>query len=235
MSGGGDGALVSRLARLNVEAAERSDVNPAQVLIVDDVRPSDRSIAGRPVVVGLHYAAHADDRALLLYLLARYAERAEPRGSNRRKSVRISFVVAVIVAAVVAVGINSNHLGLRSGLVLLVVVAAALYIPTVLVDARLSREFVERVDFLAAFRFGPGAVEPLQRDHRLPPRLRARRDAPRALGCVQQRAVRGATPWDDRRRRARGDRRPSRRVTARAHVGCAHSIDVEYTFHTRPV
>lgn len=154
-----DAALVSRLGRLNVEAAERSDVKPAQVLIVDEVRPSDRSIAGRPVVVGRHCAAHVDDRALLLYLLARYAERAEPRGSNRRKSVRISFVVAVIVAAVVAVGINSNHLGVRSGLVLLVVVAAALYIPSVLVDARLSREFVERVDFLAAFRFGPGAVE----------------------------------------------------------------------------
>lgn len=159
VGGPADAALVSRLGRLNVEAAERSDVKPAQVLIVDEVRPSDRSIAGRPVVVGRHCAAHVDDRALLLYLLARYAERAEPRGSNRRKSVRISFVVAVIVAAVVAVGINSNHLGVRSGLVLLVVVAAALYIPSVLVDARLSREFVERVDFLAAFRFGPGAVE----------------------------------------------------------------------------
>jgi len=159
MSGGGDGALVSRLARLNVEAAERSDVKPAQLLIVDEVHAGDRSVVGRPVVVGRWHAAYVDDRALLLYLLARYAERAEPRGSNRRKSVRISFIVAVIIAAVVAVGINSNHLGVRSGLVLLVVVAAALYIPTVMVDARLSREFIERVDHLAAFRFGEGAVE----------------------------------------------------------------------------
>lgn len=158
-SGGGDGALVSRLARLNVEAAERNDVEPARVHIVDTVHVGDRSVVGRPVVVGRYYAAHVDDRALLLYLLARYAERAEPRGSNRRKSVRISFVVAVIIAAVVAVGINSNHLGVRSGLVLLVVVAAALYVPTVMVDARLSREFVERVDYLAAFRFGEGAGE----------------------------------------------------------------------------
>jgi hypothetical protein len=155
---GGDGALVARLARLNVEAAERSDVEPAQVLIVDTVHVGDRSVAGRPVVVGRYYAAHVDDRAVLLHLLARYAERAEPRGSNRRTSVRISFVVAVIIAAVVAVGINSNHLGVRSGLVLLVVVAAALYVPTVMVDARLSREFIERVDYLAAFRFGEGAV-----------------------------------------------------------------------------
>ncbi len=156
---GGDGALVGRLGRLNAEAAERSNVEPAQLLIVDIVHVGDRSGVGRPVVVGRYYAAHVDDRALLLYLLARYAERAEPRGANRRKSVRISFVVAVIVAAVVAVGINSNHLGARSGLVLLVVVAAALYIPTVMVDARLSREFIERVDYLAAFRFGLGAVD----------------------------------------------------------------------------
>lgn len=159
IGGTGDAALVSRLARLNVEAAERSEVEPAQLLIVDTVHVGDRSVVGRPVVVGRYYAAHVDDRALLLYLLARYAERAEPRGSNRRRSVRISFVVAAIIAAVVAVGINSNHLGIRSGLVLLLVVAAALYIPTVMVDARLSREFIERVDYLAAFRFGDGAVE----------------------------------------------------------------------------
>lgn len=156
---GADGALVGRLARLNAEAAERSGVPPAQLLIVDVVHVGDRSVVGRPVVVGRYYAVHVDDRALLLYLLARYAERAEPRGANRRKSVRISFVVAVIVAAVVAVGINSNHLGVRSGLVLLVVVAAALYVPTAMVDARLSRELIERVDYVAAFRFGEGAVE----------------------------------------------------------------------------
>lgn len=156
---GGDGALVSRLARLNAEAAERSAVDPAQLLLVDTVHVGDRSVVGRPVVVGRYYAAHVDDRALLFYLLARYAERAEPRGSNRRRSVRISFVVAVIVAAVVAVGVNSNHLGVWSGVVLLVAVAAALYIPTVMVDARLSREFIERTDYQAAFRFGEGAVE----------------------------------------------------------------------------
>jgi hypothetical protein len=159
IGGPADAVVAARVGLLNDEAARRSEVEPAQVLIEDELFAAARSTSGRPILVGRHYAAHVDDRALLLFLLARYAERAEPRGANRHKSVRISFIVAVVVAAVVAVGINSNHLGLRSGLVLLVVVAAALYIPTVLVDSRLSREFVERVDFLAAFRFGPGAVD----------------------------------------------------------------------------
>jgi uncharacterized MAPEG superfamily protein len=158
-NGSADAVLAARVGLLNLEAAERSDVKPAQVLIEDELFAGARSRDGRPIVVGRHYAAHVDDRALLLYLLGCYAERAEPRGSNRRKSVRISFAVAVLVAAVVAVGINSNHLGFLSGLVLLVVVAAALYIPTVMVDARLSREFVERVDYVAGLRYGPGAVE----------------------------------------------------------------------------
>ena len=155
----GDSARLARLHRLNDDAAARSHHEPADIALVGP-RSTDPVVpAGRPIVLDRHYVDEVSDAAVMLFLLERYVERDERRDPDRRRSLRLSLIAAGLVGLFVAISATTRHLSLTSGLVLLVVVVAVLYIPTVMVDARVAREFMERVDYQAGYRYGPGAVE----------------------------------------------------------------------------